>query len=848
MQSTYLCSVIVINKNYNINHINFTKMRKLMTLLTVLVLGTLSNVGLAQSKNGKISGTVREQGDKIIPAASVSLLRAQDSVLVKMAATDKEGRYSFENLPEGRYLVAVTSVGHTKTFSAIFELSAANTTISLQPIEMSLASKSLGGVTVTSRKPLIEQKIDRTIVNVEASISNVGSSALEVLEKSPGITVDKDGNISLKGKQGVIVMIDGRPSYLSGTELANLLRSMNASQLEQIEIMTNPPAKYDAAGNSGIINIKTKKNKVKGFNGSVTIGAGKGKGWRNNESLNLNYRNGKYNLFGSYTFNYRENYQSLDILRKFYNPASKNLETVFDQNASMLNVNRSQSAKIGLDYFASKKTTFGVVFSGFYNPSSFSNDNTTRIFNDANVLQRSNTASTDAGDRWKNWSANLNLRHVFDSTGRELTVDLDYVTYDIAKRMDMMNNYFDKFGVPVYPSDTLKGKLPIGIDIYSGKIDYSHPLKGNAKFEAGLKTSFVETNNNAQYDSLLNNQLVPDLGRSNNFIYRENINAMYVNLSKQLSKKWGIQTGFRVENTNAKGRQLGNSQVAATSFTRNYTQLFPTAYISYTPGEKHQFALSYGRRIERPDYEDMNPFIYFLDKYTFQAGNPDLQPQFAHNIEFSHTFKGFLTTTVNYSNTTNIIQDVLEQRTATNETFIRKSNIATQKNMGLSMSAYTPLKKWWTVQLYANVYNNRFIGVVNNTDIDVNGTTAVFNVNNQFNFGKGWSAEVGGFYRTRGIEGVIVIQPIGQATAGVSKSILKKKGTLRMNMRDIFYTQNFRGASKYADVDASFYNRNDNRVLSLSFTYRFGKSMGNQPKRKTGGAGDEQGRVKNGGN
>src|ERR1051325_4666282 len=290
------------------------KMRKLRSLLTIALV-SLSLLSFAQTKNGRVSGTVIDGNTKTIESATITLLRAKDSSVAKMSVADKNGKFVFENVADGKYLVSITATGHQKGFSESFEINAVNTSITLKTVELIQLEKTIGAVTVTTKKPLIEQKIDRTIVNVEASVTNVGNSALEVLEKSPGITVDKDGNISLKGKAGVQVYIDGRPSYLSGADLANLLRSMSASQLDQIEIMTNPPAKYDAAGNAGIINIKTKKNKQFGYNGSITSGFSQGKYPRFNESGNFNYRNGKFNLFTSVNYSRNHRRESLVISR-----------------------------------------------------------------------------------------------------------------------------------------------------------------------------------------------------------------------------------------------------------------------------------------------------------------------------------------------------------------------------------------------------------------------------------------------------------------------------------------------------------------------------------------------------
>src|SRR5258705_4621957 len=309
-------------------------MRKLAILLSVL---TLSIVSHAQKGIGKVNGSVIDGNTKTIESATITLLRMKDSSVAKMSVADKTGKFVFDGVAEGKYIVSISAVGHTKGYSETFEINEANTSITLKTVELVPVAKNLGVATVTAKKPLIEQKIDRMVVNVEASVTNVGATAMEVLEKSPGITVDKDGNISLKGKQGVVVMIDGRPSYLNGADLANMLRSMSANQLEQIEIMTNQPAKYDAAGNTGVINIKTKKNKQFGYNGSITSGYTQGRYPRFNESFNFNYRKNKVNFFSNLSYNRNHRGEDLYIIRNMRDKVTKDLLTIFDQTSAMKN-------------------------------------------------------------------------------------------------------------------------------------------------------------------------------------------------------------------------------------------------------------------------------------------------------------------------------------------------------------------------------------------------------------------------------------------------------------------------------------------------------------------------------
>jgi hypothetical protein len=824
-------------------------MKKTLFLLT-LALSTLSFVSMGQS-NTSVKGNVTDKQGKPAEAVTVTVLLAKDSSAVKLQSTDKSGNFEFLDLSFGRFLLLYSSVGHENAYSESFELSAANASVQLPSIQLNQASKEMEAVTVVHRKAFIEQKIDKTVVNVDAAVTNVGATALEVLEKSPGVMVDKDGNISLKGKQSVMVMMDGRPTYLTGEQLANLLKSMPASSIDQIELVTNPSAKYDAAGNSGIINIKTKKNKQKGFNGTLTLNYGQGAYWKTNNSLNLNYRTGKFNFFANGGYSIWNSFQELNINRKFSDANSKELNAIFEQTSFMKNENKNYNMKIGADYYLSKKTTLGLVLNGNFSPEKQNGLNTSYMMNSSSQTDSIITATSSNRDLWKNRSVNVNMRHQFDSTGKELTADLDYITYGSNSEQLFVNTIYDP-NWTAKSVENLRGRLPIDIDIYSAKLDYTQPLKKGAKMEAGLKTSIVNTTNVAGYTNLTYGSWTPDYDKSNNFDYKENILAGYLNYNRQI-KKFGIQAGLRYEHTSYEGFQFGNPQRADSSFKRSYGSLFPTLFVSYAANDKNQLAMSYGRRIDRPAYQDLNPFLFFLDKYTYGRGNPYLQPQFTHNIEFTHTYNSFLTTTLNYSYTKDFFSETFSQGNPQfNEpeyaTIVRQGNIGSRQNAGVSVSAQIPVQKWWTAILYTNYNYSQFKGELNNETIDVAAGTLMTNINNQFKFKKGWSAELSGWYRSKGVEGQILIDPMGAAAAGVSKQILKSKGTLKLNVRDMFYTQKVKGTINFQTTNASFMNLRDTRVVNLSFVYRFGKPIkGTQPRRKIGGANDEQNRVKMGG-
>lgn len=818
-------------------------MKKMLITLALASMGYLCHAQNA----GKISGSIKDGGNqKVIDAATISLLQSADSALLKTSLTDKDGNFSFEQVDFGNYIIMASSTGHAKVYSKVLKIDSANLFAQTEILQLLPLSKDLSEVVVNSKKQFIERKLDKTIINPDALITNTGSTAMEVLEKAPGVAVDKDGNISLKGKQGVIIMIDGKPSYLSGTDLANYLNSMPASNLEIIEVMTNPSAKYDASGNSGVINIKTKKNKQKGLNGSLALAYGQGVYSKTNNSFNLNYRNGKINFFSNVSVNYRRQFQKLDIFRKYVND-DKTLKANFSQNTSKNKESYFYNAKAGMDFYATKKTTLGIVLSGYYAPSNETGNSYSYPKNSQDQLDSIVTALRTENGKWGNGAVNFNIQHNFDTTGRQITADIDYLQYKSGRDQQFDNIIYNKDWSNRY-SDRLIGDLPSDIKIYSIKTDYTQNLKKGLKMDAGLKFSYVTTDNKANYFNVVNDIKFVDAKKTNRFEYTENVNAAYVNFSKSI-KKWGFQAGLRIENTNYTGHQYGNEfrPDMDSSFKRSYTNAFPTAYISYNASDKNQFGFSYGRRIERPDYEDLNPFLFFLDKYTYEEGNPFLKPMYSNVFELSHTYKQFLTTTLNYSRTKDLFNEVFRQNNQPDDslsTIVTRGNYGEVNNLSLSMNAQIKITKWWTTMLYAEGRYQEFKGDLYDEAINAKGVNFSANMNNQFSFKKGWSAELSGFYRSKTLEGQMTIRSLSQMDIGVKKEVLKNKGAIKLSVRDIYGPRRARGYLNFQTTQASFRQYNDNRVVTLSFNYRFGKQIKGQPKRRTGGAGDEQNRVR----
>jgi iron complex outermembrane receptor protein len=814
-----------------------------LQIILLLVSSINSLTTLAQSNGARIIGTVTGN-QKALESATITLLRAKDSSVAKIIVSDQTGKFEFENIPEGKYLVAVSAVGYQAFYSAVEVLPNAFD-ITLKTIALAAGIESMAGVVVIAKRAPIEVRAGKTVVNVEASPTNAGLNVLEILEKSPGVSVDNDGNVSLKGKSGVLILIDGRQTYLSGTQLAALLKSIQASGLDQIEIMTNPPAKYDASGNAGVINIKTKKGTLKGMNGNLSLTYNQGYYPKYFAGANFNYRNDRLNVFGSYDAGHWENLAIQTIDRNFY--ANSVFSGSSDQVSNRHNINNWQNLKLGLDYNLTKKDVAGIVVTGNLNPWNSQQNGFSNLRDADGSINTVLVTDAYNGNNTKNINSNFNYKHRFDSTGTELTVDLDQGYYKSDGTNLLNTTIYDPGHAQRGNTILLEGNLPSVIRVYTAKTDYVHPFSQHLKLEAGLKTSFVHTDNDVLYQRNTGTGWTVDKQRTNHFLYQENVNAAYAILTTSI-KKWEFTGGLRAENTNASGTQRQNDS----SFHRHYTNLFPNAGAVYTISEKNQLSFAYSRRIRRPDYGDLNPFIFFLDSLTYGQGNPYLQPEFSNRVEIGHTYNKFLSTTISFTQTSDIITQILKQNTEKQSTFQTKENFSQLQQFGLSVSINRQLVKWWNLNVYASAFNNHYKGLYDdgtgNIPVQISMTNVEGNLTNSFTFAGTWAAELSGWFNSNPSEGLLIANPMGAVNLAFSKQVLKKKATFKVGLRDIFNSSNFSGYSRYANVDLHVANdgRKDNRQFTLSFTYKFGKNTIAPERRHSGGASEEQNRVKSG--
>jgi iron complex outermembrane receptor protein len=808
-----------------INHI-------LYTLLLVAISWSVSFGQTGKTGSAKVSGSLVNDQGKPLDFASVSIINASDSTIVKGALSNDNGVYSFDKVPTGKYLIKATVVGYAKAISQPFTVTEKSAHVSVPVLNLQQGTNALKTVNITAAKPLIERKIDRTVMNVEGSVLAAGNTAMEILARAPGVTVDKDDNISLKGKQGVTVMINDKLTYLTAAQLATLLRSTDGNTIKSIEIITNPSAKYDAAGNSGIINIKLKKNSQSGTNGSITAGVARGWYWRDNSSLNLNHKDGKLNLFGTFSHGDNKRGHNLDLKRI---TDSAGYKTYFDQQSSMPGSNHYNNYRLGADYDLTDKHIIGFVVSGYNNSGNDANDTHTIIGKQYGVADSSLHTVSAIPQTYKNFALNLNDKYKIDTSGQEVSIDLDYSKFKNFSDARYNTDYFLADGSPQRASQILLNQTPSDITIYTGKVDYAKPLTKTIKLEVGAKFSSVKTDNDlrAQIDS--SGTFINDKGRSNHFIYTEKIQAGYLNINKQF-KKTSVQIGLRAENTQSNGNLIGSTPVK-----RSYLNLFPSAFINHTINDKNEVSLSYSRRIDRPGYDNLNPFIYYLDPYTFSKGNAFLNPQYTQNFEFNYTYNKTINASLSYSHTTNAITELI--LTEGKKTFQTNANLQTQTSYNANINTPFTITKWWEGNINVTAF---YLGFKSDTLAGFNFKDGQWayqaRMTQTFKFA-GARLEIMGDYQSALTYAIYKIRPRYSIDLGISKSFMDKKFNVKVACDDIFNIRRNDLSSNALNNNFTIKQKNDSRVGRLTLTYNFGNSS-IKVRQHRSGADDEKGRVK----
>lgn len=812
-------------------------MRIVFKLSVLLIVCSISKVhGQATAK---IFGHVNTTAGAVAFRASIILHHITDSSTAKTSISDVQGRFEIDDVQSDNYFITVSYTGYAQKSTEIFSVNAGQNVI-LPVITLTVSEKKLSNVSVIGnyKKPMLEVTADKTIFNIESSINATGSNAFELLQKSPGVVTDKDDNIIVKGKNGVRIYIDGRQTQMESADLAAYLKSINSFDIEAIEIITNPSAKYDASGNAGIINIRFKKNKKIGFNGTVSAGLNRGVNPKTNTAASFNYRNKRLNFFSTYSNNWAINRVLFDVYR------IQN-DSLYDQKNVSVTEGWVHNFKTGLDLFLTKTQTLGVIVTGNTNDNFADNNTRTPIsaVNDSKISQLL-LASNHLPLTVRNFNYNLNYRYE-DSTGHSFNFDADYGSFKSLRRSYQPNNYYLPEPFTLQDEKIYRNNTPNKVRISTAKFDYEKPF-GKGRFGVGAKVSNVHTDNSFNFYNVLNGYDFLDSARSNIFSYKENITAGYINYNTPVNKKWNIQAGLRIEHTVSTGtltREDGIIQ-ADGKVERNYTDLFPSVAITYNLNDKHSFNLSSSRRIDRPIYQDLNPFENKLDELTYQKGNAFLRPQYTNSVQLSHTFLGRFITAISYSHVNDYsaqVIDTLEKR----RTFLSKKNLASQDITNINFTLPFQVKKWWNLFANINLFQSHYkanfgLGKI----LDINIFSGSFYAQNSFTIGDGFTGEVSGFYNAPAVwAGTFRSRSMGGMDLGVQKQLYNNKATIKLSFTDALHTLRWKGTSDFGGALITTSGRWESQQVRINFTYRFGNSQLKQARNRKTGSEEEKKRT-----
>jgi outer membrane receptor for ferrienterochelin and colicin len=747
-----------------------------MYLLLPLLLLFCTNLTFGQTE-GMLSGYVLDEKEQAAGFVNVAVLDAATAKVVTGAIADMDGRFQIKTPAAGNYQLKISGLGYMELQTPAFEVSSPGDSKNFGKLQMKADIKTLGEVQVQTMRPTVTMHPDKMVVSVEGTAQASGSTAYEVLAKSPGVWVDQDGNIQLNGKGGVQVMLNGRRSYLSGKELQNLLQSMPAENLQDLEIITNPSSRYDAEGASGIININLKKGQESGINGSIYGGYQYNKLSTYTSGAEISHKKGNWNSFGSINFNRRKRYRDMEMDRIFL--AEDGSTTEFDQTGYDLNERLEPSLRLGTDYDLNERHSIGVMANLTLNRSDMS-------FNTESYLRNGENLFIDATNlnegSYANGTYNFHYLGKLDTTGTTLSADLDYVHINSDDESSFRNVFFTQPFTTPDAEELLRNENPTSYDIYSGKVDFTKQLSKKTKLEAGAKASHVKSDNELRFYEVRDEREELDDKRSNHFIYTENIYAAYTNLSATLSDKWSLQAGLRAEQTESSGHSLTKNEKT----DRSYLDLFPTLFVQQEVTDNYQVSYKYSRRINRPYYENLNPFLFYLDPYTSAQGNPLLRPQYINSFEVTQTLKQTYNLVLGYATTKDFIAEVPEQNPETNATVFQQQNVKDLKSATATLVAPIKVSDKWEIsnnvtgmyQEYTNVTNS---GMVVNDQLSV-----IANSNHTLLLPHGLRLEAGANYQGPLVYGMYQVKDQWWLDAGLKHSFLDDKLSVALNVTDIF--------------------------------------------------------------
>jgi outer membrane receptor protein involved in Fe transport len=791
------------------------------------------------SQNITVSGKIISPDKSPVAFAAVSVLSLPDSALAKGGITSENGIFIIEGLQAGNYIAKIQSLGFKDFFTQSFQLKPNEKEKRLGIITISESIKRINEVEVVAEKPFVQQQADKRVYNVDKNITATGGTATDVLQNIPSVTQDADGNISLRGSENVNILINGKPSTIAGGDKAQILQQIPANTILSIEVITNPSSKYDAEGSSGIINIVTKRNEKENLSGSVGVNYT----IYNKAGFNgsLNYKNKRFSIGGSYALNYNPRFfEGYNFRKNIFTDTTFSSEQIINGDRIPLNHN----ARFNGEYYISKRTTIGAVFSLLLEKSE--SPETTRFLNydSNNYLVSEMKRETESERNSWNYEAGLNFRQTFKKPGRELTADATFSSND-RKEMSVFEDRYIvlNYANGIYPYRFSQNNINNGkTDQYIAQTDYSHSFTKTSKLETGLKSSIRKISGDYSLTNLdtLSGDYFPDsLNGWNTFQYTEQVYAAYMNYANKF-KELSYQFGLRAEQTfiDGKGKSITTSDA---SVKKNYFNVFPTGFLAYTFKKEHHLQLSYSMRISRPWFRQLLPFVEVSDPYNLRIGNPNLKPELFHSIEFgwNKTFKQqYASASIYYRQTNNNIGRIrrVDAEGISTTTF---ENLNKQYSYGLELILRNQLFKWWDMTTGFNGFQSLVNG--DNVAPGLSNSGFSYSVKNSMNF-KFWKDAA--FQVSTNYNGPMPtaqgkMKSVWNVDLALKKDVLKKKGTITINAQDIFFTRRFGFIQDQPTFEQDFWRRRESRVVTISFNYRFGSSE-NWSNRKKGRGGAPQ--------
>ncbi|MCB2376512.1 TonB-dependent receptor [Hymenobacter sp. BT635] len=772
---------------------------------------------------GQLTGLVADSlSRQPLAFATVILRPAADAKAALSTMTNEQGAFRFDAVPAGSYSLLVNYVGY-KT-SALAPLTVAAGPNAAPAVALAADRKLLKGVTVTGTKAFIEQQAGKLVLNVAASPIAAGGTAYDVIGRAPGV-VEQSNGYSLRGKS-VVVLLDGKYTNLSGEELKNMLSALPGSTLDKVEVISNPSAKYDAQGGA-VVNIITTKSRKLGTNGTATLGTGAGQYGRYNAGLSLNHRTAKLNVYGGLDRLENQTYSTTRSER------AATAETRLTENGREVRHSQNNSARLGLDYDLSKTSSVGVLVKGMLNYRDRDGRNSALLAGPNGAALESSELRTVGEARFLNSSVNVYYKTTLDTTGRTLRLNADYFGY----QKNWRNEYATTFGND--GAELRSDNSPARNSVQSASADYSQPLyKGT--LEAGLKTTFTTTDNDIRWEQATAGQdWATDLGKTNHFIYRENINAAYATFQRTV-QKLDLQVGLRAEQTNTTGTSLTMDQITR----RHYLNLFPTLSAQYNQSEKVQLGFAYRRKIDRFQFGIVNPFVTYISQYRYTQGNPNIRPSFSHNFEFTHSYNNMLSTAISYGHHTDVLIDSYQKVEGTQVVVNSFRNFRSAESLDGSLTLMKPYLggKWMTVTTAGFSFAK-----VNGGNVGLGSArpSAMLSSNHTLTLGKGLKAEVSGMYMSPMTFGGLAFQSQFFTSFGISKTVLKEAGTLTLNVSDVLNTQQNRYEVLAGGLNSRHNNKVESRFVKLNFSYKFGKKTVKASQRRDTGIEAEKSRMDN---